>query len=217
MSTVGSIKIGVTNNVKQRLKDVQTANPNDVKLEYSFSCEIGEERKIEAEIHHLFHSIRLRGEWFKDDPCLLDFITFIILNGWDSRGQWIQQHYSPYKNTLKKIKKLMADEKGYTTFKDKFKKDVIKELGFQSSPILEMPKIPQNFNHAVREWVSKRDASFTRDDLYRHYELPLRSHGNTHISSQKKYIGKILKNLEKDGFVTSEKIFKRTVFKRVRT
>ncbi len=94
LSTGDAIKIAVLNSALTKLTDIKVSNPQDIILVHSFFCEDGKERQTEAKIHHLFQSIRLRGDWFKADPSLLGFIDYIKLNGWDSHGQWIKRHCS---------------------------------------------------------------------------------------------------------------------------
>lgn len=64
LSCGGRIKIGVTSNIDQRLKSLQTGNPEQIVVEYI------EERKnptkAERYLHKCFAKRRLVGEWFED-------------------------------------------------------------------------------------------------------------------------------------------------------
>lgn len=57
------IKIGVTNNIEQRLVTLQTGNPHEMILEH-FERK-NEAYKIEAYLHRIFEPYKVRGEWFK--------------------------------------------------------------------------------------------------------------------------------------------------------
>jgi hypothetical protein len=60
--TVGRdyVKIGVSNNVAVRLEDLQTANPDELKLLASFPGGRG----IERTLHELLGEFNVRSEWF---------------------------------------------------------------------------------------------------------------------------------------------------------
>lgn len=64
LSCGARIKIGVTSNIDQRLKSLQTGNPEQIVVEYI------EERKnptkAERYLHKCFAKRRLVGEWFED-------------------------------------------------------------------------------------------------------------------------------------------------------
>lgn len=57
------IKIGVTNDIKQRLASLQTGNPVPIVLEYIEDK--NQPYKVESYLHRTFNSYRIRGEWFK--------------------------------------------------------------------------------------------------------------------------------------------------------
>lgn len=64
------IKIGVSNDVEQRLKGVQTGNKNNVEIIHF------EERddayRIESLLHKKFKKFRKKGEWFENlDPIIV--------------------------------------------------------------------------------------------------------------------------------------------------
>lgn len=63
LSCGDKVKIGVTNNIEQRLKTLQTGNPTPINLEYI------EERlnpeKAEHYLHRCFQHKRVNGEWFE--------------------------------------------------------------------------------------------------------------------------------------------------------
>lgn len=64
LSCAGRTKIGVTSDIDQRIKSLQTGNPEPIVLEYI------EERlnptKAERYLHRCFAKKRLVGEWFED-------------------------------------------------------------------------------------------------------------------------------------------------------
>ncbi len=56
-----SIKIGISNNVAQRLRDIQTTCPEKVHL---IGVIVGN-RKLEGILHRRFKEHHIRGEWFR--------------------------------------------------------------------------------------------------------------------------------------------------------
>lgn len=67
-----SIKIGVSQNLRQRIREIRTANSSDVHM---IGALVGG-RHLESILHHRFRKHRIRGEWFKLDilPEVLDMI-----------------------------------------------------------------------------------------------------------------------------------------------
>ena len=63
----GPIKIGITRDVEARLKALQTAHPETLKL----LGVRGGDTQDEASWHRRFHRQRLRGEWFRPSTRLL--------------------------------------------------------------------------------------------------------------------------------------------------
>lgn len=66
----GPIKIGRTNNIKWRMADLKVASPYPLRL--ISTMEGGE--KEEKLLHAAFSAVKLEGEWFGPDFCLLHFI-----------------------------------------------------------------------------------------------------------------------------------------------
>lgn len=61
-------KIGYTKNkqtLKKRIKQLQTGNPNKIKMVDFFKSYHG--RKVETTLHNIYSTRRLEGEWFKLD------------------------------------------------------------------------------------------------------------------------------------------------------
>jgi len=61
-------KIGYTRNkstLKKRVKQLQTGNPNKIKIIDYFATEYG--RKVETTLHNIYSIKRLEGEWFDLD------------------------------------------------------------------------------------------------------------------------------------------------------
>ena len=72
----GFIKIGVSLNVSQRCGGIQNANPRHVEpLAFIPTATFADGERREAELHGLFWRQRHRGEWFKDDPAIRDYIA----------------------------------------------------------------------------------------------------------------------------------------------
>jgi len=59
------IKIGVTDNVQNRIKQLQTGNPSEIVLVMHFECNSREHAfNLEKTIHEILKGQRLFGEWF---------------------------------------------------------------------------------------------------------------------------------------------------------
>jgi hypothetical protein len=67
----GPIKIGITDNVRRRLKSLQSSSPEPLRLLFSFN---GSE-VIESALHQKFSSCRMHGEWFRPTTELVSFIS----------------------------------------------------------------------------------------------------------------------------------------------
>lgn len=74
MGEDGPVKIGISSDVKKRVKTLQTAIPYELKLLGA----IPGGARAEAFLHQLFDSYRLKGEWFTADPVLLSFLTDLV-------------------------------------------------------------------------------------------------------------------------------------------
>ena len=60
-----AVKIGVARSPTRRLRDLQVANSNKLRLLYVLK---GKEQEFETKLHSLFSAHRLRGEWFSLAP-----------------------------------------------------------------------------------------------------------------------------------------------------
>ena len=67
----GPIKIGYSNNVNERIRELQTASPYKLIL---LAAIVGGVR-MENDIHKQFSKYRMRGEWFKPAKELMEFIN----------------------------------------------------------------------------------------------------------------------------------------------
>lgn len=66
---IGSIKIGKTNDISRRLRDLQTGNANVLGIIALFECgSMHEATKLEEELHNHFSFCKLIGEWFSIEP-----------------------------------------------------------------------------------------------------------------------------------------------------
>lgn len=66
----GAIKIGLSNNPKSRLKQLQTGYPDTLKI---LLIILGDE-KVERQLHEELKLSKLHGEWFKPDENVIDKI-----------------------------------------------------------------------------------------------------------------------------------------------
>jgi hypothetical protein len=74
-------KIGVTNNITNRIKPIDTFLPFDVHPIALWSVEFGKKTKLETYLHKLLKDIHKKGEWFVDsDFDLLSKVREVINN-----------------------------------------------------------------------------------------------------------------------------------------
>ncbi len=71
VSQGNKVKIGFTNNIKQRMKNIKTSSPLSLKLLGT----IDGDRNVEKELHLKFHQYRLSGEWFLWSDEIKDYIN----------------------------------------------------------------------------------------------------------------------------------------------
>ena len=70
-----AVKIGIAKNVKRRLASLQTSSPSELKLLGTMKTKsVNDAKKIEKSLHTRFDENRIRGEWFKADTELLNYI-----------------------------------------------------------------------------------------------------------------------------------------------
>ena len=71
-----AIKIGIAKNIRRRLASLQTSSPAELELLCSVKNKTTKAaRKLEQELHQKFDRFRIRGEWFKAETELLDYIA----------------------------------------------------------------------------------------------------------------------------------------------
>jgi hypothetical protein len=74
-----AVKIGKANSIQQRLPELQTGNPNKLKVIYNIKCNSERQSKtLEKELHKKFQNLRIRdnGEWFNyDEDLFKQFFT----------------------------------------------------------------------------------------------------------------------------------------------
>ena len=65
----GPTKIGFTNNLENRLRAIQTGNPEKIKIHYNIEFDTEKEmRNAEKKIHKSLSHKRKKGEWFNILP-----------------------------------------------------------------------------------------------------------------------------------------------------
>lgn len=70
-------KIGVAADVDRRVKGLQTGNPHTI--ECIFSRLVPEAYTVEKHIHKELEVYKVKGEWFKFDDRVLDYIKDMII------------------------------------------------------------------------------------------------------------------------------------------
>jgi len=70
-----AVKIGKSNNIEERISDLQTGNPNLLTVEYFIECKSEEHSfELEKKLHKKFERLHITGEWFKFDIDLFNYI-----------------------------------------------------------------------------------------------------------------------------------------------
>lgn len=75
----GPIKIGCAANVEDRVAQIQTSCPYELKLLWKIDGGMNKE----AEIHERWKHEKIRGEWFRPSRSLLNFINGEAANEWE--------------------------------------------------------------------------------------------------------------------------------------
>lgn len=76
-----AIKIGIAKNVVRRIASLQTSSPSELKLLGILKAKsVGQARELERSLHQTFDKYHIRGEWFKAEVELLNYIKNASLN-----------------------------------------------------------------------------------------------------------------------------------------
>jgi hypothetical protein len=67
-----TVKIGYTMNVAKRMAGLQSCNPETLELLAAFHGGQADERSV----HRIFASLHLRGEWFRYDKAVIEYIDW---------------------------------------------------------------------------------------------------------------------------------------------
>lgn len=71
----GAIKIGYADWPKKRLKELQVGNPRELRI---IGLLLTDDHREESRMHRRFAAHRLRGEWFRPAPELVEFIDNMV-------------------------------------------------------------------------------------------------------------------------------------------
>lgn len=83
-------KIGWASNVKQRLKDLQIANPRRLQIVKQIQSTNKKDEKI---IHYKYHDKKVRGEWFELDSSDIEEIEEYLKNiSNEERFEYLSNH-----------------------------------------------------------------------------------------------------------------------------
>lgn len=65
----GPVKIGIAQDVRNRIEELQTANYEELQCAYSFACvSVEQSSSLEALLHRRYRAQHIRGEWFDVRP-----------------------------------------------------------------------------------------------------------------------------------------------------
>lgn len=93
----GYFKIGYTENIKERLSQLNAANPNKLKVIHTKEGGLLEEKIL----HNKFYKYRKNGEWFENCKEIRDFIKYDNKNEWFKKNKKIKRLFSEDSNSLK--------------------------------------------------------------------------------------------------------------------
>ena len=97
-----AIKIGIAQDVKKRMNEIQVSNPDKLQLFHLFTVPIKTSREIESTIHYIFRSSQLNGEWFMSSLSLIKFIDAIKKVGWNPLIPWMAENCDIKKSLIKR-------------------------------------------------------------------------------------------------------------------
>ncbi len=98
----GPIKIGITDNLENRIISLQTSNHEKINVLYSIDGHPKEKaRKIEKHYHQHFEYQHIRGEWYRPDKYLLDCIEKLKI-GHDFSEDWVE-HWNKIEEHIRAI------------------------------------------------------------------------------------------------------------------
>ena len=84
-----SVKIGISDNPEERLKQMQTGNPSELKILKTYHSDDAE--ATEKALHRIFDDARIQGEWFSIYPPSLDMLFRVAsISGIDNAVEWHQ-------------------------------------------------------------------------------------------------------------------------------
>lgn len=93
----GPIKIGVTNDVPARIRDLQCANAKRLRLLVT----VPGDHKTENELHRRFAAERLNGEWFKGKGAVRAFVEELIATAPEARAVEVTPPRTKRKRTMR--------------------------------------------------------------------------------------------------------------------
>ena len=75
------IKLGIANNPKKRIKQLQTGNSEKLSIHHTLQLPYDNCRTFERILHYSLRRYRLKGEWFDMSPKeAFDYITFLMIH-----------------------------------------------------------------------------------------------------------------------------------------
>lgn len=90
------VKIGVTNDLMARLRELQTAHYQEIHLLYTIECRSREHAfELEAALHSFYRAAHVKNEWFKISMLQMstDINFMMLLSGNTTIRQHARHHY----------------------------------------------------------------------------------------------------------------------------
>lgn len=97
----GKIKIGFSEDPKERLKTLKIANPNNLRIIFQYEGSEADERKI----HRMFKNYNISGEWFEPSEEIMEFINVTKDSYQVNRIHQLGEEFTNIKKSIKKLEK----------------------------------------------------------------------------------------------------------------
>lgn len=87
-----AIKIGVTDNIENRLTNLNTGNHEPLNLLWQIDCPSrNKAEETEQSLHSFFKDYHIKGEWFKNSPFIHFCIGILKVGGYSSLCDYVNE------------------------------------------------------------------------------------------------------------------------------
>jgi hypothetical protein len=100
---MNAIKIGTSKSLRHRLSELQVGFPGTLRV----LCAVLGDWRDERWLHRKLRALRIRGEWFRAEPSLREFIASLPI-GFDLRSERHVQHEREQAAALELVRHLLC-------------------------------------------------------------------------------------------------------------